>query len=148
MEKKDIADVLQLCRQHAAYEGQCYLLKNQESDLVKFIFSEPARLYCWVVENIDGSLIGYCTYMTEFSTWKAGPFVHMDCLYLVEEARNRGIGKKLVTVMVEHVRSLGIDEIQWQTPEGNSNAIRFYERLGASAKKKVRFFLDPLNYQP
>jgi hypothetical protein len=33
--------------------------------------------------------------------------------------------------------------VEWQTPERNARAISFYERLGATGKRKVRFALDP-----
>ena len=32
--------------------------------------------------------------------------------------------------------------IQWQTPEFNKRAIKFYDRIGAQSKSKMRYFLD------
>jgi hypothetical protein len=32
--------------------------------------------------------------------------------------------------------------LQWQTPVFNEKAIRFYHRMGATSKDKVRFFLE------
>jgi hypothetical protein len=31
--------------------------------------------------------------------------------------------------------------VQWQTPAWNEGAIRFYDRIGAVSKEKLRFFL-------
>ena len=43
--------------------------------------------------------------------------------------------------VVAMTRSLGLQEVQWQTPEWNDGAVRFYERRGAVAKAKQRFTL-------
>jgi ribosomal protein S18 acetylase RimI-like enzyme len=44
--------------------------------------------------------------------------------------------------MVAHARELKVSQIQWQTPDTNENAIGFYKKIGASAKPKIRFFLN------
>ena len=40
------------------------------------------------------------------------------------------------------IKAVGIDEIQWQTPEWNADAARFYRRLGATETVKRRFALE------
>ena len=65
----------------------------------------------------------------------------MDCLYLRPQARNYGIGKKLVDEIVRITKLNGYQEIQWQTPEFNKKAIKFYQRIGATYKEKYRFNL-------
>jgi ribosomal protein S18 acetylase RimI-like enzyme len=32
--------------------------------------------------------------------------------------------------------------VQWQTPIFNERAIKFYHRIGATGKEKLRFFMD------
>jgi len=144
-DKADIAALLELCCEHAEYENAAYQLLDQAAGLTESIFHEPARLFCWVAESAGG-LAGYCTYTLEYATWKGAHFIHADCLYLKKDARNQGLGKALMEKMILHAKALNIEEIQWQTPETNVDAIRFYNRMGAASKKKVRFFLDPLNY--
>ncbi|MFJ2703815.1 hypothetical protein ACIO3R_11520 [Streptomyces sp. NPDC087428] len=39
-------------------------------------------------------------------------------------------------------RVLRLSQIRWQTPSWDADAIRFYDRLGARAKEKRRFFLS------
>jgi hypothetical protein len=39
------------------------------------------------------------------------------------------------------VAACGDDEIQWQTPTWNTDARRFYERLGARPAEKIRYTL-------
>ncbi|WP_262410799.1 GNAT family N-acetyltransferase [Flavobacterium johnsoniae] len=63
------------------------------------------------------------------------------CLFLEEEARSFGIGE----VLIDKLKEIGIENncvnIQWQTPQFNERAIKFYTRMGAKGKDKVRFTL-------
>lgn len=131
-----------LLKEHALYEGATFAERDQRVNLERYIFSEPCRLYCWVVEDAADRLVGYCTYMLEFSTWKAEHFIHMDCLYLQPQMRSLGIGTQLMEKLICHSRELGVTEIQWQTPEDNYGAIEFYRKMGAQSKKKLRFVLN------
>jgi GNAT superfamily N-acetyltransferase len=105
------------------------------------LFANAPTLYCLVVE-IDAQLIGYATYMKQFSTWDSKFYVYMDCLFLNDLCRGLGIGEQLMhRIKIESVK-LDCELIQWQTPDFNEGAIRFYNRIGASSKTKERFFLS------
>jgi len=41
--------------------------------------------------------------------------------------------------VADDARSLGCDFIEWQTPSWNSDAIRFYDRVGAFGALKMRY---------
>ena len=61
---------------------------------------------------------------------------------MLEAARGFGIGEKLVNRMKLETQKLGCDLIQWQTPDFNERAIKFYKRIGATSKSKERFYLN------
>jgi Acetyltransferase (GNAT) family/SnoaL-like domain len=86
-------------------------------------------------------VIGYATCTTEFATWSAGEYLHMDTLYIDDAYRNHGTGRLLMNAITTHASHLGLSEVQWQTPDWNTDAIRFYERIGATATTKTRFKL-------
>src|SRR5690348_9114331 len=136
----DIEALIELCAEHAAYEGAIYASQGKSERLSSALFSAPPCLYAWVVEE-NGKLVGYATASQEFSTWDAAPFLHMDCLYLREEIRGLGLGRLLVIEIASLALNLGCVNVQWQTPVWNKRAISFYQRLGAEGKHKVRFFL-------
>ncbi len=66
----------------------------------------------------------------------------MDCLFVVEEYRGNGVGAALLATIVQFAREQGYDQVQWQTPEWNERARKFYRREGAAEKHKVRFTLN------
>lgn len=140
VEKRDLPALIQLCAAHAAYEESEYESLHKVQDLSTHLFGKLPALKCEVVE-LDGKLIGYSTFMKQFSTWDAAFYVYMDCLYLTEAARNRGIGKELIEKIKNYASKEKCDHLQWQTPKSNTGAIRFYKAVGAESKEKERFFL-------
>lgn len=98
------------------------------------------RLDLFVAE-VEGEAVGYASVTTDVATWTAAPYAHLDCLFVAERWRDLGVGRLLVGAVVDHVRTRGLGELQWQTPAWNEDAIRFYRRLGAQGRRKERFTL-------
>ncbi len=138
---EDMNTLIDLCEAHAHYEMADYDKHGKAKGLARDLFTDNPRLFCLVVER-DRSLIGYATYMKQYATWDASDYVYMDCLFVSEGQRGQGLGQRLMERIQEETRKLGCSLIQWQTPDFNTGAIRFYKRLGAHAKTKERFFLD------
>jgi len=138
---KDLNQLVQLCQAHAEYEKASYDSTGKKEALDQQIFAENPALYCLVVEK-EEQLVGYATYMKQFSTWDANFYIYMDCLFLAENSRSLGIGEQLMIRIKEEAKKLNCSLIQWQTPEFNTRAIKFYHRIGATAKAKERFFLE------
>lgn len=136
----DVAAIVALCREHAAFEGADYAPEGKATRLTAHLFGDHPRVWCLVVDN-GSQLVGYATYMLEYSTWDAAPFAYLDCLYLRPEARGAGLGRRMVGLVEAAARAAGCTEVQWQTPRWNADAIAFYERLGAVSFDKARFTL-------
>ena len=140
-EKSDLLDLVQLCGLHAEFEQCDYNSEHKMEALEHHLFSETPCAYCLIAET-EGTAIGYATYMKQFATWDADFYIYMDCLFMTEKARGLGIGEKLVNRIKEEGRKLNCSHIQWQTPDFNRRAMKFYHRIGAKSKSKERFFLD------
>jgi ribosomal protein S18 acetylase RimI-like enzyme len=139
-EPKDLDQLIDLCEAHAEYENSAYTRDGKAEKLAKHLFSDSTGLVCYVAVSGD-KLLGYISFIKQFSTWSAAHYVYMDCLYLLPEARNFGIGKALMDKTIAYAKAENCVEVQWQTPSTNVDAIRFYERTAAHTKSKVRFFL-------
>lgn len=137
---EDVASIVALCAAHAAYEQAHYDPAGKTEALTSCMFDQE-HVKCLVVE-VGEDIVGYASFMTQFSTWDASPYLYLDCLYLKSTVRNLGIGKRLMQKIMDYARAQGHGVIQWQTPDFNTRAIRFYERLGAKPKHKVRFFWE------
>jgi len=136
---KDMPKVVELCQAHAAYEKASYSIEGKTEQLVKHFFDTPAIAYCLLVE-IDEQIVGYATFMKQFSTWDAAFYLYLDCLYFESAARGKGLGKSVMEHIWAFAKAENCFQIQWQTPDFNEQAIGFYKKLGAINKTKERFF--------
>ncbi|KIZ14816.1 GNAT family N-acetyltransferase [Streptomyces natalensis] len=138
----DLAQLAELASEHAAFEGAAPPPVDLARRLETLLFgTEAPRLRCFVAELNDGEIIGYATCAPEVSTWDGAEYLHMDCLFLREGHRGRKVGPLLMEAVTTEARALGLGQVQWQTPPWNTDAIRFYDRLGARAKEKLRYHL-------
>ncbi|MCR9155328.1 MAG: GNAT family N-acetyltransferase [Bacteroidetes bacterium] len=141
IKSSDLPELIELCRLHAEFEKSDYKGDHKAEALAKHLFAESPSLYGLVIEG-ESKLLGYSTFMPQFATWDAEFYLYMDCLYIRAEARSKGIGEALIARIKMEAVSLNCKTIQWQTPAFNKRAMKFYERLGAYGKDKVRYFLD------
>ena len=144
----DLPQLVRLCREHAAYERAAWIPDDsgrEEGLQGLFLAGSSAAergAQAWVVEAGE-RLVGFATTSLERSTWDARRFLHLDCLYLQEPWRNRGLGRALLARAAQLAVDLGAVNLQWQTPEWNEDAARFYRRLGATEARKIRFTVQP-----
>lgn len=125
-----------LCAAHAAYERIPYAPEGHAQRLADAL--DAGRLRAWL-GLLRGNAVGYASATLDFSTLTGAPFLHLDCLYLEPTARGLGLGGELLTAVAGCARALGCDQLQWQTPVWNADAIRFYDRLGAIRQEKYRY---------
>jgi len=138
----DVAALLSLGEQHAAFERLPHRAGQRPEALADALSSDHPRLYAWIA-RLDGAAAGYASATLDFSTLDAAIYLHMDCLYVGEHQRGRGIGLRLWAMVHDFARNHPCTAIQWQTPWWNADAARFYRRLGAveTAKRRYHFSL-------
>lgn len=137
----DLGKLVDLCAEHAEFERTAYDREGKRELLQRAFSGNPPLLAGWVAAH-GKSLVGYATATIDFSTWSAERFMHLDCLYVREPHRRSGLGKRLLQAVVDDARRRGVRELQWQTPAWNTAADRFYRRLGAVARPKLRYILQ------
>lgn len=138
---EDLPRLVELMGEHMVYEGSAPRTAALADRLGAQLFADGTRLWVLLAETPRGEVAGYAACSAEFSFWEAREYLHMDCLYLAEEARGHGLGAALMDEVAALARGLGLGHVEWQTPDWNEGAIRFYDRLGATGKPKLRYAL-------
>ncbi|WP_223598543.1 GNAT family N-acetyltransferase [Chryseobacterium sp. GVT01B] len=138
-EEKDLTSIIELCKAHAHYERSSFKEENKKKLLSKHILNPDSNIKCLIAES-DTEIIGYATFFKQFSTWDVGYYIYVDCLFLKDSARGKGTGKQIMELIRVFSKEEGCSVIQWQTPNFNTRAIKFYSQLGAERKSKERFF--------
>lgn len=136
----DAATLAPLCADHATYERLPYNAEGHAQRLYAAL--ARGQLHAWLLlDGEGGSAVGYASATLDFATLSGQRFAHMDCLYLAPAARGQGGGQLLVQAVLAFARAQGCSTLQWQTPDWNVDAMRFYARLGATASPKQRYTL-------
>lgn len=141
VQKEDLPALLRFCKAHADLEQSLFDPIAKLERWGQYLIDPGLGIYCWMLE-FEGQLIGYATFMRQFSTWEADFYLYLDCLYLHENFRRQGFGGQVMRAIKDYAKGKGYSMIQWQTPTFNHRAIAFYKRLGAESKPKERFFWD------
>ena len=134
----DLPRLIDLIADHADFERQKVNRAHLAENLPRYLFGADARLSVMVAGR-GGELVGYGAASIEFSTWKAACFLHLDCLYLAPQSRGAGLGARMLAAFENLARQQNLGWMEWQTPDWNIDAARFYERNGARALPKLRF---------
>lgn len=134
-----VAALLPLIEAHARFEKAAATCTADA--MISALTGPGALLFAWLAVDEMGRAIGYATATRDFSTWTGKPFLHLDCLFISETARGTGAGTQLLGAVRMFAVLLGIVELQWQTPEWNAPAERFYMKQGATVTGKRRFRL-------
>lgn len=136
---RDFASVHPLVQEHIRYErSDIVITEDWERSISEQVSAGDLVI---LVARIDGNVVGYASMTSDVATWTGERFGQLDCLYVDEARRGAGLGRLLVDAVAAAARARGFHELQWQTPEWNSDAIRFYERFGAVHRTKKRFTL-------
>ncbi|MFE9045409.1 GNAT family N-acetyltransferase [Streptomyces sp. NPDC007818] len=133
--------LLGLCVEHAEYEKADFHENGQVERWRSAFFGERPALHGWVALD-GGKPCGFMTVTVDYATWSAERFAYMDCLYLQEAYRGRGLGRVFLERLREFALAEGCGWAEWQTPQDNEAGIGFYARMGARTKEKVRFHYD------
>ena len=95
-------------------------------------FYDITAQYPWLVWEEDGRILGYAYASAPYSraafAWCAEPSI-----YLREEAKGRGIGKKLYTVLEKLLDLQGYHMLYALITAENTASIRFHEKKGTNS---------------
>ena len=140
-ELRDVSTIVDLIRELAEFEHLTHLLQVTPEKLRPHLFGERPAAECLVAEATavadahaprSGSVVGFALFFTNFSTFLAQPGLYLEDLYVKPELRGRGIGEALLTRLARMAVERKYGRFEWSVLDWNENAIRFYQRMGAS----------------
>ena len=130
-ELRDVAPIVQLIRELAEFERLRHLLQVTPEKLRPHLFGEAPVVEAMVAE-VQGRVVAFALYFTNFSTFLAQPGLYLEDLYVQPDQRGCGIGEALLTRLAALAVERGYGRFEWSVLDWNANAIRFYERMGAT----------------
>ena len=127
------AETLQdLILELAAYER---LMDQAEPSvhLLREHLSEEALTGCeaLIAETERGTAVGFALFFHNYSTFLTNAGLYVEDLFVRSTYRGEGIGFALLQRLAEIAEERGCRRMEWAVLDWNSDAIDFYEKVGA-----------------
>ncbi len=127
---EDTALILQFIHKLADYERLSHEVVATDNDIREHLFGEKP-----VAEVIIGYYqdqpVGFALFFHNFSTFLGKPGIYLEDLFVLEEHRGRGYGKKLLTYLARLAVERDCGRLEWAVLDWNEPAIQFYKSLGS-----------------
>ena len=124
----DVPLLLRLIRALAVFERAPDAVVATEDDLRRHGFG-PEPKFEAILAFLDDEPAGCALFHTRFSTWLGRPGLYLEDLYVTEEARGRGIGRRLMARLAAIAVDRGWGRIDFHVLDWNP-AREFYRLLG------------------
>ena len=126
----DVKTIERLIRGLAEYERLLPEVKMDTEGLRRSLFGERPYAEVLIAEDADQA-VGFALFFHNFSTFLGRPGIYLEDLFVVPEQRGKGIGKELLKRLAQIAVERDCGRLEWAVLDWNSDAIGFYERLGA-----------------
>jgi GNAT superfamily N-acetyltransferase len=121
-----------LIHELARFERLEHTVTGSAAELGQHLFGEPSRAEALIAEAESGEALGFALFFGTYSTFLTLPGLYLEDLFVVPQARRRGIGTALLREVGQLARERKLGRLEWAVLDWNSDAIAFYEKLGAS----------------
>ncbi|HUA21604.1 MAG TPA: GNAT family N-acetyltransferase [Bryobacteraceae bacterium] len=129
----DVPLVLKFIRALAEYEKLSHEVVATEADVRAALFG-PNPVAEVLLAYWSDEPAGFALYFRNFSTFLGKPGIYLEDLFVEPALRGKGIGKALLSRLIEIARERGYGRVEWAVLDWNQPAIDFYRSLGAQPK--------------
>ena len=130
-EPRDVPAIVGLITELAEFEHLTHLLRVSPENLHPHLFG-PKPVAEALVAEVDGAVVGFALFFTNFSTFLAKPGIYLEDLYVQPAQRGRGLGGALLRQVAALAVARDCGRFEWSVLDWNEHAIGFYESMGAT----------------
>jgi GNAT superfamily N-acetyltransferase len=127
---EDAASIHGFIRALAEYEKIEGEMDAREADTASALFGPQPRVFCEVAEH-DGRIAGIAVWFYNYSTIRGRHGIYLEDLFVDPNKRGLGIGRALLSALAARCVAERLPRLDWSVLAWNTDAIGFYETLGA-----------------
>lgn len=124
----DVDTILAFIKGLATFEREPEAVKTTPDDLLRDGFGEHPKFEVLIAE-LDEQPVGFALFFPTYSTWEGRAGLHLEDLFVVEPARGRGVGRKLMATLAAIAVARGCPRLELSVLHWNP-AREFYHHLG------------------
>ena len=129
---KDVPQLLEFTQAYYTFDGIDYVEETAAKALRQLICSEQLGRI-WII-LLNGAAVGYTALTFGFSLEVGGRDAFVDELFLIEAARGKGIGKRVMNFLRVEAQKLGLEALHLVVSRNNERAQRLYKAAGFQAR--------------
>ena len=133
----DVPALHRLMRDFAVHERAQERFQITEAALHTALFTPNPPMY-GALAICDGKIVGFALWFLFFGTFSGRYGLWVANIYVDESYRGIGIGLALFRHMARIAVEKDCSVIQWDVNESNTQAIEFYDRIGATPVSATR----------
>lgn len=127
---EDVPSIFGMIQELAVFERLEHLVVANEGSLLEALFCDKPVCEA-IVGEADGDVVAYALFFHNFSTFLCKKGLYLEDLYVKAACRGNGYGKQMLTAVAQLAVERQCGRFEWTVLDWNSNAIRFYESMGA-----------------
>ena len=127
----DLSAIVGLITELADFEKLSHMVVVTPESLEPHLFG-PRPVAEAVVGEVDGRVVAFALFFTNFSTFLGQPGLYLEDLYVQPAHRGTGLGKALLQHLGALAVERGCGRFEWSVLDWNQPAIDFYRAMGAT----------------
>ncbi len=127
-------DFLGLINKLAEYEKLAPPDEEAKNRLRRDCLSDKPK-YNAFMGKIGGKPVSYVIYFFTYSSFLALPTLFLEDIFVLDEYRRHGVGKKMFSFLKETAKAEGCGRIEFTVLKWNKSAQDFYKKNGAKCLK-------------
>lgn len=136
--EKDLDLIIYFINKIAEYEKMSDDVVLDKETLRDYMFNKKIAKCKFIME--DNKEVGFALYFYNFSTFKGRAGLYLEDIFILEEYRNKGYGKKLFLELVKEAKENNLGRMEWTCLNWNEPSIKFYKSLGAISLDEWRTY--------
>jgi len=131
---KDLEGIIKVLRSTRLSEKETWTedAKWMKKTLKRFLKTENHKIF---VAEYNGEIVGFISYVVFPSFWECSKQGLINDFFVREDFQGKGIGSRLIEVVVAHADAEGVDEMHVSTGLENERARRLYGKFGFTEER-------------
>src|SRR5262245_30087004 len=130
----DVGTILRFIKGLAEFEREPDAVRATLEDLLRDGFGDQPKFEVLIAE-LAGEPVGFALFFPTYSTWEGRPGIHLEDIFVTEQVRGQGVGRKLMAAVAAIAIARGYARLELAVLHWNP-AREFYHHLGMGHMEK------------